>query len=55
MAPKAAAGKKKAPPPAPAAKGAPAAVAKEPTGPIWEKKPRNFAIGGDIQVGAEPA
>jgi large subunit ribosomal protein L7Ae len=24
-------------------------VAKEPTGPIWEKKPRNFAVGGDIQ------
>jgi len=25
------------------------AAAKEPTGPIWEKKPKNFAIGGDIQ------
>jgi len=50
MAPKAAAvsSKKKtpAPPPAPPAKAAPV---KEPTGPIWEKKPRNFAIGGDIQ------
>merc|ERR1711871_688541 len=22
---------------------------KEPKGPIWEKKPRNFSIGGDIQ------
>lgn len=25
------------------------AAAKEPTGPIWEKKPKNFGIGGDIQ------
>merc|ERR1711988_1449888 len=25
------------------------AVAKEPTGPVWEKKPKNFGIGGDIQ------
>merc|ERR1719181_2625813 len=25
------------------------AKAPEPTGPVWEKKPRNFAIGGDIQ------
>jgi len=24
-------------------------AAPEPTGPVWEKKPRNFAIGGDIQ------
>lgn len=25
------------------------AAEKEPTGPLWEKKPKNFAIGGDIQ------
>merc|ERR1719378_1671563 len=53
MAPKAAkASSKKTPPPAPDPKGAKAAAkeaAKEPTGPIWEKKPKNFAIGGDIQ------
>ena len=49
MAPKEKATKKKTPPPAPMAKG-PEKVVKEPTGPIWEKKPKNFAIGGDIQV-----
>jgi large subunit ribosomal protein L7Ae len=26
-----------------------AVAKKEPTGPIWEKKPKNFSIGGDIQ------
>jgi len=36
-----------APPPGKADKAAPAKP--EPTGPLWEKKPRNFAIGGDIQ------
>merc|ERR1719392_449199 len=40
---------KKTPAPPPAAKGAEKAAVKEPTGPIWEKKPRNFTIGGDIQ------
>jgi len=25
------------------------AAEKEPTGPLWEKKPKNFAVGGDIQ------
>jgi len=44
---KAAKGKK--PAPAPYSKEASKAPAKEPTGPIWEKKPKNFAIGGDIQ------
>ena len=39
----------KKPAPAPYSKDAPKAAAKEPTGPIWEKKPKNFAIGGDIQ------
>ena len=40
----------KKPAPAPYSKeAAKAAPAKEPTGPIWEKKPRNFGIGGDIQ------
>jgi len=40
----------KKPAPAPYSKDAAnAAPAKEPTGPIWEKKPKNFAIGGDIQ------
>ena len=40
----------KKPAPAPYSKdAAKAAPAKEPTGPIWEKKPKNFAIGGDIQ------
>merc|ERR1719378_769402 len=57
MAPKAAkASSKKTPPPAPDPKGAKAAAppaAKEPTGPVWEKKPKNFAIGGDIQPRVE--
>jgi len=47
-----AAGKKasKVPPPAPYEDPKKAkAAAKEPTGPIWEKKPKNFGIGGDIQ------
>ena len=39
----------KKPAPAPYSKEATKAPAKEPTGPIWEKKPKNFAIGGDIQ------
>jgi len=42
----------KTPAPPPGAKAA-AAAAKEPTGPIWEKKPKNFAIGGDIQPRVE--
>ena len=41
---------KKTPAPAPYEDPKKKAAAKEPTGPIWEKKPRNFAIGGDIQV-----
>jgi len=41
---------KKVPPPAPYEDPKKAkAAAKEPTGPIWEKKPKNFGIGGDIQ------
>merc|ERR1719486_166925 len=41
---------KKVPAPAPYEDPKKAAKApKEPTGPIWEKKPKNFAIGGDIQ------
>lgn len=40
---------KKTPAPPPYADPKKAAPANEPTGPIWEKKPRNFAIGGDIQ------
>ena len=40
--------------PAPYSKEATKAPAKEPTGPIWEKKPKNFAIGGDIQSSREP-
>ena len=39
--------KKPAPAPVDPKKAPPA---KRPTGPIWEKKPKNFAIGGDIQV-----
>ena len=42
---KAASSKKPAPAPVDPKKAPPA---KEPTGPIWEKKPKNFAIGGDI-------
>ena len=38
---------KKTPAPSPYEK--PKAAAKEPTGPIWEKKPKNWGIGGDIQ------
>jgi large subunit ribosomal protein L7Ae len=38
---------KKAPPPAPYADPKKAA-AKEPTGPVWEKKPKNFGIGQDV-------
>ena len=41
---------KKTPPPAPYEDPKKKTASKEPTGPIWEKKPRNFAIGGDIQV-----
>ena len=48
MAPKAAASKKKVPA-APPSKGDVKAAAKEPTGPVWEKKPKNWGIGGDIQ------
>ena len=41
----------KKPAPAPYSKdAAKAAPAKEPTGPIWEKKPKNFAIGDDIRA-----
>ena len=48
MAPKSKPSSKK---PAPAPVGPKKAPpAKEPTGPIWEKKPKNFAIGGDMQV-----
>jgi large subunit ribosomal protein L7Ae len=43
--PKAAKAKKPAPTPAPYQKKEEAV----PTGPVWEKKPKNFAIGGDIQ------
>ena len=47
MAPKKPTSKKPAPAPVDPKKAPPA---KEPTGPIWEKKPKNFAIGGDMQV-----
>jgi large subunit ribosomal protein L7Ae len=47
--PKEAAAKKGSKKPAPAPYEKPKAAAKEPTGPVWEKKPKNFAIGGDIQ------
>merc|ERR1719387_2341308 len=40
---------KKTPAPAPYEDPKKAAAKKEPTGPIWEKKPKNFGIGGDIQ------
>jgi large subunit ribosomal protein L7Ae len=40
---------KKAPAPSPYEDPKKKAAAKEPTGPLWEKKPRNFGIGGDIQ------
>jgi len=40
---------KKVPAPSPYEDPKKKPAAKEPTGPIWEKKPRNFAIGGDIQ------
>ena len=53
MSPKAkATSKKPAPAPVDPKKAPPA---KEPTGPIWEKKPKNFAIGGDIQVRSSSA
>jgi len=42
---------KKTPAPSPYEK--PKAAAKEPTGPIWEKKPKNWGIGGDIQPRVE--
>jgi len=44
---------KKTPPPAPYPDPKKAAAAKEPTGPLWEKKPKNFSIGGDIQPRVE--
>ena len=44
---KASKSKKPAPPPEDPKKKAPV---KEPTHPIFEKHPKNFAIGGDIQV-----
>jgi len=48
--PKAAKTGKKVPAPAPYEDPKAAAkAAKEPTGPIWEKKPKNFGIGQDIQ------
>merc|ERR1719353_1405136 len=40
---------KKVPAPAPYEDPKKKAPVKEPTGPIWEKKPKNFGIGGDIQ------
>jgi len=40
---------KKAPAPSPYEDPKKKAAAKEPTGPLWEKKPKNFGIGGDIQ------
>merc|ERR1719160_2074237 len=50
MAPKASkVSAKKTPAPNPLEDPKEKAAPKEPTGPIWEKKPRNFAIGGDIQ------
>merc|ERR1719263_1673279 len=51
MAPKKAAAKKTPAPPPPDPKKAP--PPKEPTGPQWEKKPKNWAIGGDIQPKVE--
>jgi len=44
--PKAPKAKKVAAPPTPYAD--PKKAAKEPTGPIWEKKPKNFGIGQDV-------
>jgi len=44
--------KKKAPAPSPY-EDPKKAKAPEPTGPIWEKKAKNFAIGGDIQPRVE--
>jgi len=35
--------------PAPSPYEAPKKAAPEPTGPVWEKKPKNFSLGGDIQ------
>jgi len=44
---------KKTPAPAPYEDPKKKAAAKEPTGPIWEKKPKNFSVGGDIQPRVE--
>merc|ERR1719460_1318191 len=44
--PKAPKAKKVAAPPTPYAD--PKKAAKEPTGPVWEKKPKNFGIGQDV-------
>lgn len=46
--PKAAKAKKAAPAPTPY--DAPKAAAEDKSGPIWEKKPKNFSIGGDVRV-----
>merc|ERR1711871_1168028 len=53
MAPKKAPSAKKTPAPNPLEDPKKKAAAKEPTGPIWEKKPKNFSIGGDIQPRVE--
>lgn len=42
-----------APPPYEDPKKTKSVTQKEPSGPTWEKKPRNFAIGGDIQPRVE--
>ena len=44
---------KKTPAPSPYEDPKKKAAAKEPTGPVWEKKPKNFAIGGDLQPRVE--
>lgn len=36
--------------PAPTPYDAPKAAAEDKSGPIWEKKPKNFSIGGDVRV-----
>lgn len=46
--PKAAKTKKVAAPPTPY--DAPKGAADDKAGPIWEKKPKNFGIGGDVRV-----
>ena len=48
------ASKGKKPAPAPYSKEATKAPAKEPTGPVWEKKPKNFGIGGYIRECCSP-